>query len=134
MTNVRLVLAVVSTAMEEVAIVLIWRWVLPRFAIEIPVPVLVAVMVAWAAFSAGLFVFTTRVLKKKALAGLSSMVGVRGRVVGSLAPEGFVKIGRELWKAVSTEESLKDGDKVEVVRENGLTLVVRKVSPEQSKH
>ncbi len=129
-----MILAVVSTAMEELAIVLVWRWVLPQFAIEIPVSVLVAVMVAWAVFSAGLFIFTTRVLKMKALAGLSSMVGVRGRVVGSLAPEGFVKIGRELWEAVSTEVSLKDGEEVVVVSESGLKLVVRKVSPEESRH
>ena len=62
MTTARLILAIVSTTLEEVAIVVIWRWLLPEFGIVLSLPVLIAVMVVWAGFSVALFVFTTRTL------------------------------------------------------------------------
>jgi len=127
MTTARLILAIVSTALEEVAIVVIWRWLLPEFGIELPLAVLIAVMVVWAAFGAALFVFTTRILKKQAVIGLPTMIGSKGKVASSLVPEGLVRIRGELWGASSVEGNLDKGEQVEVVGEDGLKLVVRKV-------
>jgi membrane-bound ClpP family serine protease len=127
LTVSRLVLAVLSTSVEEVAIWVIWRWLLPEFGIELPYQVLIVVMVAWAAFGVWLFVFTTRTLKKQAVAGLPSMVSTVGRVSSRLAPDGLVNIRGELWGAVSDEGNIEAGEKVIVIKEDGLKLFVRKI-------
>ncbi len=126
MTTARLILAIVSTTLEEVAIYVIWRWLLPEFDISLPVPVLVGVMVAWAAFGISLFVFTTRTLKKQVLVGLPSMIGTKGKAASSLEPEGMVRIKGELWVATSARGDITVGENIEVVGEDGLKLVVRK--------
>ena len=124
MTTARLILAIISTSLEEVAIVAIWRWVLPEFDIEVSFTVLVIVMVAWALLAAALFVFTTRTLKKQVVVGLPTMVGSRGRVASPIAPEGLVRIKSELWGAISTEGDIPKGEDIEVVGEDGLKLIV----------
>lgn len=132
MTTARLILAIVSTALEESAIVVIWRWLLPEFGIELPLTVLVGVMAAWALFSVTIFIITTRILKKQVMIGLPSMMGCRGKVAKELAPEGLVKIKGELWGATSAEGKLSEGEEVEVVGEDGLKLVVRGAGAKRS--
>ena len=132
MTLVRLVLAVISTALEEVAIWVIWRWLLPEFDIKLPVSVLVGVMIAWAVFGTWLFIFTTRALKKQAAVGLPSMVGAVGKVSSRLAPEGLVRIRGELWSATSNEGDVEVGEDIIVMSEQGLKLFVRRRSTERT--
>jgi len=132
MTTARLILAIISTALEEVAIVAIWHWLLPELGIELPFSVLIAVMVAWALFAVVLFMFTTRTLKKQTVVGLPTMIGSRGKVASSLAPEGLVRIRGELWGATSAEGEVKKGEDVEVVGEDGLKLVVRRTGKRRS--
>jgi membrane-bound ClpP family serine protease len=126
LTVTRLVLAVASTGMEEVAIWAIWRWALPDFGIELPLSLLITVMIAWAAFGTWLFIFTTRTLKRQAQKGLSTMVGTEGAAVKTLDPKGLVKIRGELWGAVSEEGKIDAGAEVVVVGQDGLKLFVRK--------
>ena len=127
MTTARLILAIISTSLEEVAIYVIWRWLLPEFDIFLPFWVLVTVMVVWAAFSIALFVFTTRTLKRQTVVGLPTMIGSKGKAVSALAPDGMVRIRGELWGAVLDEGHLKKGEGIEVVGEDGLKLVVRRI-------
>jgi len=121
------VLAIISTPCEEVAIYAIWRWLLPQFGINLPVPVVIGVMVAWLAFSIWLFAFTTWTLGKQVPVGLPSMVGTKGKVAERISPEGMVRIKSELWGATSTEGSIDVGEEVIVVGEDGLKLSVRRV-------
>jgi membrane-bound ClpP family serine protease len=127
MTTARLVLAIISTTLEELAIYVIWRWLLPELDIRLPFWVLVTIMVIWAAFSISLFIFTTRTLKKQVPVGLPSMIGTRGRVASPLSPEGMVRISGELWVATSAEGNVAIDEEIEVVGEDGLKLVVRKI-------
>jgi membrane-bound ClpP family serine protease len=133
LTVTRLVLAIISTSLEEIAIWAIWRWVLPDFRIELPLALLITVMIAWAAFSTWLFIFTTRTLKRQAQAGLPSMVGTRGKAASLLDPEGQVKIRGELWGAVSDEGKIDAGEDVAIVGQNGLKLSVRKIDGADAK-
>ncbi len=128
LTTNRLILAVITTTLEEIAIYSIWRWALPEFDIYLPVGALIGMMVAWGIFSISLFVLTTRILKKQVPVGLPSMVGTRGRVASKLSPEGMVRINSELWVAQSNEGNLAVGEEVEVVGEDGLKLLVHRVS------
>jgi len=133
LTRARLVLAIISTSLEEVAIYVIWRWLLPEFGIELPFQVIIGVMVAWVAFGTWLFIFTTRTLRKQVPVGLPSMVGTRGKVTGKLSPEGMVKIKGELWGATAVEGDINAGENVVVVSEDGLKLSVRRVGDSKTK-
>ena len=126
MTMARLILAIVSTSLEEVALWVIWRWGLPQLDIYLPLSVLIGVMAAWLLFSVLNFWFVTRTLKKQGIVGLPIMVGSKGKVASPLAPEGLVKIASELWGAKSAEGDLDTGEEVTVVGQDGLKLIVRK--------
>lgn len=55
--------------------------------------------------------------------------GSRGVVVKSLSPEGYIRIGGELWRAEAADrgKSIPAGETVTVEGINGLTLFVRPV-------
>jgi membrane protein implicated in regulation of membrane protease activity len=127
LTHARLILAIISTGAEEVAIWAVWRWVLPDLDIYLHPAVLIAIMVAWAGFCAWFFIFTTKTLKKQAQVGLPSMVGMKGKAAGPLCPEGMVKIKGELWGAAAEKDAINPGEDVEVVGQAGLKLTVRRV-------
>jgi membrane-bound ClpP family serine protease len=132
LTRARLVLAIISTAAEEIAIWVIWRFLLPEFDIYLHVGALIGIMVAWAVFSTWLFVFTTITLKKQTPVGLPSMVGSRGKAASNLAPEGMVRIKGELWGATSKEGTISTGEEILVVGEDGLKLQVEKTGRSRS--
>ena len=134
MTTARLILAIVSTSAVEVAFVVIWRWVLPEFEIELPLAVLIAVMVAYAVFAIVDFWFVTRILKRQTVVGLPTMVGSKGKVASPLAPEGMVMIKSELWGAESDEGNIDKGEEVTVVGQDGLKLFVRRSSLNKATH
>jgi membrane-bound serine protease (ClpP class) len=125
----RLILAVISTILEEIAIVSIVFWALPEIDVHVPLPGLIAVMVAWGAYSVITYLVGSRALRKKHLVGLPNMVGSQGEVVHPLAPEGLVRIKNELWVAESAGGEMKPGGKVIVVGQYSLKLVVRKRHP-----
>jgi len=133
LTTARLVLAIVSMALEQGAIYVIWRWLLPQFGINLPLSVLIGVMVAWAVFGIWLFLFTTHTLRRQVPVGLPSMVGTKGKVASKLVPEGLVRIKGELWVATSSEGNIDAGEAIVVVGEDGLKLLVRRVDDSRPK-
>lgn len=127
MTTARLIIAVVSTLVEEFAFYAIWRWLLPEFDIYVPMWVLVTVMIAWAVFAITNFIFATRVLRRQALVGLPTMVGMKGKARSLLNPEGQVMIKGERWGAKSIDGDVDIGEAVTVVGQDGLQLIVRRL-------
>jgi membrane protein implicated in regulation of membrane protease activity len=74
-----------------------------------------------------MFIVGNRVLNGVGQAGLSTMVGTTGKVVRIISPknaEGLVNIKGELWTAESAEDNISPGEKVDVVGEDGMKLVV----------
>lgn len=124
----RLVLAIISTILEETAIVVIVLRGLPEIGVHIPLPGLIALMVAWGAYSIATYRIGSRALKKKPVIALPNMVGSQGVVVSPLAPEGLVRIRGELWIAKSDSSEMEPGVEVIVVGQNSLKLVVRESS------
>ena len=129
----RLIFAIVSNLLEEVALVVIVLWGLPELGIHIPLAGLIALMVAWGAISVIVYRTGSRALGKKAVIGLPAMVGAKGKVVSPLAPKGVVRIKGELWEATSSGTNVDVGEEVVVVGQNGLKLVVDKNSSGNSK-
>ena len=124
--TVRLIVAIVSTLLEEAAIAVGVLWGLPKLDVHIPLAVLIALMVAWAAYTVITYRMGSRALKRKSVAGLTDMVGSKGKVVTPLDPEGMVRIKGELWKSRSVGGRIDAGEEVMVVAREGLRLIVRR--------
>ena len=129
----RLVLAILTTILEEIAIVIIANWALPMIGINIPLAGLIALMLAWVSFSIFIFRMGSRALRKEPIAGLPGMVGSRGKVVSPLDPEGHIKIKNEIWAAKSLEGRIDTGKEVTVAEQDALLLIVRTVIPDNKK-
>ncbi len=124
----RLILAIISTILEEAAIVVIVRWGLPQIGVDIRIPGLIALMVVWLTYSVFTYRMGSRALMKKQLVGLPDMIDSKGKVVSPLAPEGMVRIRGELWVAKLASGEMKPDGEVIVVGQDGLKLVVRERS------
>ncbi|MFC2036063.1 NfeD family protein [Chloroflexota bacterium] len=124
----RLILAIVSTLLEEAALVAIVLWALPEIDVHIPLFGLIALMVVWGVYSIATYRMGSRALRRKPVTTLPDMVGSRGKVVSPLVPEGLVRIKGELWVAKSTSGEMEPGEKVIVVEQDSLKLVVSESS------
>ena len=125
----RLIIAIVSTALEEAALAAGVLWGLPRLGIHIPLWVLIVTMLAWCTYTVITYRMGSRALRRKPVHGLTAMLGSEGKVVSPLVPEGMVRIKGELWRAKSASGGMDTGEEVTVVGQDGLKLIVRKSSP-----
>ena len=123
--NARLVLAIFTNLVYEAIIAAVIMWGLPRWDIHITLYGLILICVAFAIYGVVSFIIGSRTLRRKPLPGLTTMVGIEGQVVSRLAPEGFVRIGGELWNARAENGSIDVGADVIVVHQSGLKVVVR---------
>jgi membrane-bound serine protease (ClpP class) len=87
--------------------------------------VLVPVVGAFAAFAALVAFAVGRTLRTGQTAGVSELIGMRGRAASALAPEGKVFVRGEYWNA-SADEAIGNGEPVEVTAVEGLHLRVRR--------
>jgi membrane-bound serine protease (ClpP class) len=126
MMTARLIIAIVTTALEEAAIAVVGLWLLPKVDVHLPLFVLIIIMAAWAGFAVFSFHLGTRALRRKPEGGLSDMLGTRGEVVKRLDPEGMIRIKSELWKAKSVGRKIEIGEEVTVVGQKGLKLIVER--------
>lgn len=126
MMTTRLIIAIVTTLIEEAAIAAVVLWLLPKADIHLPLFVLIIIMVAWAGFAVFSFHLGTRALRRKPEGGLADMLGTRGEVVKRLDPEGMIRIKGELWKAKSAGRKIEIGEEVTVVGQKGLKLIVER--------
>ncbi len=88
------------------------------------------VLLIAALFVVGFFTIVVRAaaraMRRPHATGMESLAGTRGVALSPLAPEGQVKVRGEVWKARAEGDALVKDDPIEVVRSEGLTLVVRR--------
>jgi membrane-bound serine protease (ClpP class) len=65
-----------------------------------------------------------KAMRRRPVTGMEGMVGTVGVAKTTLAPQGKIMIHGEIWDALS-EHPLEPGDRVEVVRMEGLRLYVK---------
>jgi membrane-bound serine protease (ClpP class) len=104
-------------------------------------PVAPALQVSWqvvlvvAVLVAGFFLFvvgaSVRAHLRPVQTGQEGMSRQHGRALEALRPQGEVLVGGEIWKARAVDGEIGEGDDIEVVGQDRLTLLVRKrpVSP-----
>jgi membrane-bound ClpP family serine protease len=124
--NVRLIIAIITSLIDEVIILAIILFVLPHFNIHIPWWGIALIVIAFLVYAVGTFIIGTRILKKKPLPGFTDMIGTEGRVSSAINPKGYVKIEGELWEARSESGPIDKGADVVVIAQDGFKLVVRK--------
>ncbi|MCS7233009.1 MAG: nodulation protein NfeD [Synergistetes bacterium] len=91
---------------------------------------IVAATVAFFAFALSLALYAQ---KRKPVSGREGMVGEKGVAKTRLSPEGTVLVHGELWRAISLSGDIEEGDRVEVLEVNGLTLKVKKIEERREK-
>jgi len=69
---------------------------------------------------------------RKVETGEQGMMGARGRGLDALDPKGSVLVEGERWRARSVEGEIAEGEEIEVVGQDGFTLLVRRRQPSPS--
>lgn len=98
--------------------------------LQIGLQLILPVVAAVAVIVLGLVRLAVRALMRPATTGSAGMLQERGRALGDFGPgvEGRVATHGEIWTAVA-ETPIREGDPVEVVAVDGLTLRVRPTTP-----
>ena len=111
------------------ALVLFNTPVTPSFQ-HVSVPLVVGVSVVSGAIFFGVMMIAVRAQRTPVRMGEVSMIGRVGIARTDLAPKGSVQVGSELWSAELEENatSIRSGTRVEVVRSDGIHLIVRKAA------
>ena len=125
--NARLIIAILTSLLDDVIIVAIIIWGLPELGVHVPLVAIILVLVVLTTYSVLTFRFGSRVLRAKPLAGLTSMLEMKGLAIGRLNPKGTVKLQGEIWAARAESGEIDSGERIEVVGQEGLKLVVRAV-------
>jgi len=84
---------------------------------------IVAATVAFFGFALSLALYAQR---RKPVSGKEGMIGEKGIAKTRISPTGTVMVHGELWKAVSLSGDIEEGEMIEVVEVDGLTLKVKK--------
>src|SRR5205814_7997437 len=91
---------------------------------QVSVPVILTVAGALVAFFVFIFGAVARSRRRKVVTGREGLIGRVATVRGRLAPEGYVHVEGELWKARSSGRAVEVGEKVRVLDVDGLSLAV----------
>jgi membrane-bound ClpP family serine protease len=121
----RLVIALITSLIDEVIIVALILWGLPHWGIHIPWWGIALICLAFAGYAYLTFRLGSRILRKKPLPGFTDLVGMTGKTVDQLRPDGLVKVNSELWVARSQSGIISSGSTIEVVSQEGMRLLVR---------
>ena len=87
---------------------------------------------AWVLKDICLYPFVRTAYQTGSKTGPQALVGARGVATNDLAPEGFVRVRGELWRAVAnpTDQMICSGTAVQILAAEGMTLRVRPVNGE----
>ena len=120
--NIRLLLTIIISLIDDAIIILVLFFVLSQFEIEMPIWLIVTLVLIFSTITYVLY----RALKKNPLLGFENMIGKSGLVISKIKREGTIKIGRELWAARAEQGNIEKGEEVMVIGQIGLKLTVTK--------
>ena len=106
-------------------LVLLVRWwgLSPRLA--------AALLAIWVLKDLALYPFVRRAYAPRSGGGADALVGAVATARDRLDPEGYVRVGHELWRARVRGGAVEQGGSVRVLEVRGLTLVVEPARPEE---
>jgi len=123
MRNLSKALILVLGELLLVALVLVLLW---KIGVHLSPVVIITVVVLLGGLVFVVYRIIVSLVGRKQVCGREGMIGLRGRVVAPLNPEGVIRIQGELWKASCTDDSIGTDEEVVVVEIEGLRLVVKR--------
>jgi membrane protein implicated in regulation of membrane protease activity len=120
--SIRLMVSVILSIADEAILIAIGIIILLLIGVEVPV---------WAVVTLALIFLINNfigywALRNKPQMGFENKIGQTGLVVESVARKGTIRIGRELWWAITKGASIEVGSEVQVIDQVGLKLTVVK--------
>ena len=122
--NIRLLLTIIISLVDEAIIIFVLFFVLSRFGIEMPIWLIITLVLIFSVITYVVY----RALKKSPLLGFDNMIGKSGIAINKIARKGTIKIGGELWAAKTDRDNIEKGEEVTVIGQAGLKLTVIKKS------
>ena len=117
---------------DEAIVVLAVLFILWKLDVHLPTALLVAIATVVAVIVFLLHWILLSELKEGRLKSTNNnMIGLKGKVIMQLCPEGVVKIRGELWKAITVDVEVEAGRQIYVTGREGLRLLVECCDPPQ---
>jgi membrane-bound ClpP family serine protease len=116
--------SIVTGLFGEAALAGIVLLLFPRWGVNIPIWGLILFMVALGGYEVISYRIGSKALAREPIVSLQAMIGCRGRATTPIAPNGYVRVDGELWRALSIGPNIDKGSQIVVVEVNRLTLFV----------
>ena len=116
------VLVLLLDEAAAVGLVLVVLWAL---GIEIPLPIAIVAALLLGALAFVIHRAVIPTFHKKRVTGAEGLIGLEGEVIQPLTPVGVIRTSGEYWKAKSVGENIALGEEVEILKLEGLTLIVK---------
>lgn len=119
-------LLVAASLIDDAAVLVLIFLGLWFFHVKITWVIILVVVLVVIAFFLIMHKAVVPAFRRRQVTGAEGMLGASGEVTRALKPTGTVKIKDEYWQARSVEGAIKQGEEVEVVAIDGLTLTVKR--------
>ncbi len=115
---------IVTGLLKGAVLAAIVLWLLPLWGINIPIWGLILIVIAFLIYEIVTFRLGRKALERKPTIWSNAIVGCCGKATTPLTPDGYVKVQGELWRALSSDTDINEGDDIVVVELDRLTLHV----------
>jgi membrane protein implicated in regulation of membrane protease activity len=119
-------LIILASLIDDAAVLVLIFLVLWFFHVKITWPIILAAVLFIGIFIIIMHQAVIPALRRKKVTGSEGMVGLTGKVVKALSPEGEIKIEGEYWQAESVNGDAAVGEAVEVLKVDGIKLEVKR--------
>ncbi len=123
--NIKDYLIILALLLDDVIIIGLAILILRIFHVKFLLPVTIFLSLAFVVLTFLTYKFLLPVYRGKISTGAEGLIGVKGKVIEPLAPEGVIEIKDEYWKAKAVDGNVKAGETVEIVEVDGLLLKVK---------
>lgn len=107
--------------LAAVGVALLKQW------IDFPLWAALGILLLWVIKDVVLYPFVRRAYESTGKTGAEQLIGAEGIAAEELAPSGYIRVGRELWRAeaLGTDKPIAPGSRVRVQGVRGLTLLIQ---------
>jgi membrane-bound ClpP family serine protease len=122
--NLRLLLMIVISMLDEAVIVAVILVLLSLFGIHLPVWLILLISLAFLLLTFAIY----KLLKRSPQLGFENVIGLEGRAVDTFERGGTARIRGSLWSVDSDGEKIEAGSQIKVIGQTGLKLKVTNTS------